>query len=953
VGVTRPAIELLEREAELAALEEAIAAASSGSGRVLVIEGPAGIGKTRLLAAACERADALGLEAVLARAGELERDLGWGVVRELFERALGDPSQEERGQLFSGAAGLASAVLGHGAGSSLPRAADATAPALHGLYWLTVNLAGRRPLLLAVDDAHWADPPSLRFLSYLAVRVEELPLLLALTVRSAEPGADARLVAGLAARAEAEVLRPAPLSEEASRQVIRAALGRHPDPEFARACQAATGGNPFLLGELLRQLARTGVPPTAGETDRVLEARPEGITRKVLVRLSRLPAEARELAAAVAVLGSSASLRHATELAALDDESATAAADALVAANILEPGVPLEFCHPIVRAAVYTELPAIRRAEWHRRAAAILAGAGRPADEVAVHLLAVEPNGDPSVVERLRAAAEDALARGAVQAAVSYLRRALAEPPPPETRAETVRALGSAESRLGDPGAVEHLREALELGRDAGERARTAHELAMALLQGLRSREAVELLETALSTVAEVDRELVLELEAELAAIAYLDVAAAPMVFERIRRLLPEVEEGRTPGERLVLSQLANQLANAGASAERVGELAARALGDGRLLAEQTADSLSFYVVVYALVLADRFELAEAALDDAIADSRARGSAVGFAMASSVRSELDYGRGAVADSMAEARNSIEAREPPLPNALGWLVRALVERGELEAAGRVLRESPYGEELPNLLTFGNLLHAHGELLVAQGKTRQGLELFLEVLRRSEPLGPRRVIAVEGGLAATIAFGALGDTAEARRRAADAVERARAWGTASLLGRCLRVQGLVEGGREGIERLSEAVSLLVESPRRLEHARALVDLGAALRRAGHRREARDPLRQGLDLAYACGATALLERARTELRAAGARPRRVRLTGVDALTPSERRVAEMAAQGLTNREIAQALFVTPRTIETHLGHAYQKLDIGSREELRAALATERGQDRALAGA
>jgi DNA-binding CsgD family transcriptional regulator len=953
VAADGAAIRLLERETELAGLDDAAAAALSGSGRIVVIEGQPGIGKTRLLAAACERAGDLGMEAVSTRAGELERDLGWGVVRQLFERALASVSQREHGECFSGAARLASAVLGRGEDSSLPRSADATAAALHGLYWLTVNLAERGPLLLAVDDAHWADPPSLRWLCYLAVRVEELPVLLAVTVREGEPGADLDFVGVVAAQSAAQVLRPAPLSEQASEHVIRAALGRRPDPEFARACQAAAGGNPFLLGELARDLARARVPPTAAQAARVREVRPEGIARNVAERLSRLPAEARELAAAVAVLGSRASLRYAADLAALDDEGATAAADTLVGANILHAGVPLEFCHPIVRTAVYSELPAIRRAEWHRRAAGILGAAGRPADEVVVHLLAVEPRGDPSVVERLRAAAEDALARGAVQAAVVYLRRALAEPPPPEVHADTLRALGSAEGRLVDPGAIEHLREALELERDAGERARTAHELAKALLQGLRSREAVELLERALSTVAEVDREMVLELEAELAAIAYLDVAAAPMVFERIRRLLPEVEEGRTPAERLVLSQLANQLAHAGASAEHVGELAARALGDGRLLAEQTADSLSLHVVVYALVLADRFELAEAALDDAIADARARGSAVGFAMASSVRSELDYGRGAVADSVAEARNSIEAREPPLPNALGWLVRALVERGELEAAARVLRESPYGEELPHLLTFTNLLHAHGELLVAQGKTRQGLELFLEVLRRTEPLGPRRVIAVEAGLAATIAFGALGDTAEARRRAADAVERARAWGTASLLGRCLRVQGLVEGGREGIERLSEAVSLLVESPRRLEHARALVDLGAALRRAGHRREARDPLRQGLDLAYACGATALLERARTELRAAGARPRRVRLTGVDALTPSERRVAEMAAQGLTNREIAQALFVTPRTVETHLGHAYQKLDIGSREELRAALATERGQDRALAGA
>jgi DNA-binding NarL/FixJ family response regulator len=156
----------------------------------------------------------------------------------------------------------------------------------------------------------------------------------------------------------------------------------------------------------------------------------------------------------------------------------------------------------------------------------------------------------------------------------------------------------------------------------------------------------------------------------------------------------------------------------------------------------------------------------------------------------------------------------------------------------------------------------------------------------------------------------------------------------------LGIALRAAGLAEGGDRGIERLSESVQVLEVSPAVLEHARALADLGASLRRRGQRSHAREPLRRALDLAHRCGATALADRAHAELVATGARPRRAVFTGLDALTASERRVAEMAAEGLTNRQIAQALFVTEKTVESHLGQTYRKLEIGSRSELPHAL-------------
>lgn len=169
----------------------------------------------------------------------------------------------------------------------------------------------------------------------------------------------------------------------------------------------------------------------------------------------------------------------------------------------------------------------------------------------------------------------------------------------------------------------------------------------------------------------------------------------------------------------------------------------------------------------------------------------------------------------------------------------------------------------------------------------------------------------------------------------------MELARAWGAPRTLGRSLRILGSIRGGDDGIAGIREAVSVLEPSPARLEHAYALANLGAALRRANHRAEAREHLRIALELAQRSGATLLAEQAHEELIASGARPRRVVQSGAAALTPSERRIAAMAAEGMSNREIAQALFVTLRTVEMHLSNAFRKLDVSSRTQLSAALA------------
>src|SRR5215207_209601 len=404
---------LLEREAELEAIADAVAAAVAGRGGVLVVEGPAGIGKTRLLAESGARARADGRATVLtARGGEFEQAFPFGVVRQLFEGPLAAMAEDERDAALSGAAAHAGLLLGQlGSGDGDPAAAgDEQFAIQHGLYWLVANIAARTPLVLVVDDAHWCDAPSLRWLAYLARRVDELPALLLIGARPAEPGVDALILGAIAAEPHARFVHPATLGDGSVAQLLTETLGREPEREFSAACLESTGGNPFLLGQLARELAAAGVEPTAAAAGRVIDLGPQAVSRAVLLRLGRLPSPALEVAQAVAILGDRAELRQ---------------ADALADANILDRGRPLQFAHPIVRTAIHVELPPSARAEGHARAARLLHGDGARVETVASHLLETEPDRDAWVLEQLLAAARQAIAEGATDGAGPYLRRAL------------------------------------------------------------------------------------------------------------------------------------------------------------------------------------------------------------------------------------------------------------------------------------------------------------------------------------------------------------------------------------------------------------------------------------------------------------------------------------------------------------------------------------------------
>lgn len=951
--VRRGGRELLEREAEIRCLEALIKNTNAGSASVLLIEGPAGIGKSGLLEEAVTMAERAGMTVLSARGGELERDFAWGVARQLLERPVAATERRRREALLAGAARHAAPVLGLARWDE-PAVDDATFIATHGLYWLCVNLAAEQPVVIAVDDAHWVDASSLRWLAYLARRLDGLAILLALTARPAEPGSEHFAVSEIASGAGAEIMRPTALSPAAVARLVHSRLSDAAEEEFSAACHRATGGNPFLVHELLVALAGNRVEPTAAEARRVEELGAKAISRRVLARLRALPGAAARLAEALAVLGANAELRHVAALAGLDETVAGDAADSLAAGEVIRVRRPLEFVHSIVGAAIYASIPPARRALMHRQAAHLLAGEGTSPDHVAAQLLQSEPLSDPWAVEALRRAAAIALRRGAPEAAVTYLRRALLEPPPGDLRPIVLRELGSAELRAGDltrdlnaaqPRAVAHLEQARGLTADPRERAQIALEIGEALWALQQHGDAISVFDRAIAQAAETASDLVSLLEARLAAAALLDLESAPLALDRLAAL-GEIE-GRSAPERALLGARALAALLEGKPADVVAALATRALGGKESLEEQTSPGALMHAA-QALTCADRIDDAERFYSQTIADARARGAVRPLTVALCWRSHLLFRRGALAEAEADAREALDIASDlgwtdDLPASRAFLADALAARGDLATARDLLRPDIRPEGMPDYIGWNYLLYSRGCVQAAFGDTRQGLDDLLACGQRQARWQTRNPAVIPWRSAAAVLHASLGRRDEAQQLAEEEVSSARRFGPTRGLGIALRAAGLVASGEKGLELLREAVDVLERSPARLELARALTDLGAALRRQRQRAAAREPLRRGLDLAHRCGAGRIAEQARIELLATGARPRRLVLRGVDSLTASERRVAQMAADGRTNREIAEALFLTQRTIETHLSHVYRKLGIAARSDLARALAGE----------
>ncbi|HEY7018973.1 MAG TPA: AAA family ATPase [Gaiellaceae bacterium] len=945
---------LLERSEELTRIESALSDARAGHGRFVVVEGPAGIGKTVLLAAAREAAADAGMRVLRSRGTELEREFAFGVVRQLFELELAERSELERAEVLHDAAGEAASLLG------LPGARTVTEPdghgvdpsfaILHGLYWLAANLAADDPLCLVVDDAHWADTASLRYLAFLVTRLEELEAALVLATRTGEAEAQAAgdgLVATLTADPSATVVRLRGLTAGAVGELVRSKLDEAPDPRFVDACLRMTQGTPFLLGQLLDALHEEQVAPTGEAVPEVERLAALTVGGSLSVRLARLPPHAGQLARALAVLEQS-DLLDAARLAGLNDVEAADAAGLLATAGIVESARPLAFVHPIVRSGIYSELPPRERARSHRRAAELLARTPGARKGIAEHLLLTEPANDEWVVERLVDAASVAIRRGAPEAAATFLRRALAEPPPGDLF-ELLLEVGAVEASAGLDGWAEHLQAAVEAAPDAAATVLAARVLASALNRNQRHAEAVGVLDRAGSALEPVEDALALHLEAAAVVDALNDPATAASMAFRAAALRDRARaDPEAPPDVLAAAAFSSVLANEPAS---VGaELAARALAvleDTSNRAEAPWPSAAFFArTALSLLWTERYARVRPVLDDSIAQARLTGDSGRLAVGLGGRCWLALRRGDPRAAEADARTALAASElpaPPLYRVLngGLLVEALVEQGELEAAERALAFVD-GEAQGASLTAVVLRFARGRLRFEQGRAGEALEDFTAVGARLSAGLVSCPSFLPWRSAAALAQLALGDS-DATRLSQEELGLAEAFGAERALGVARRVCGLVTGGDRGERLLREAIESFKRGDAALERARALADLGASLRRRNRRTEARELLREALDLAHRLGAGRLAGYAETELRATGARPRRIVLTGLDSLTASERRIAELASQDLTNREIAQTLFITSRTVEGHLTSVFRKLRLDSRRELATALAEE----------
>ena len=934
----------LERETELDCLADALDGAAAGRGSVVVIEGPAGIGKSRLVADARALAKLRDLGRLWAVGDELESAMPWAVVRQLVDRSVARYGGAQRAALMRGPAGAALAALERAPEGAAAGAADAAlARTLHALWWVAADLAASRPLLITVDDAQWADAPSLRFLAHLARRIADLPIVLLVATRP--PTERSGPLAELAAARDGRRLLPQPLSREATGELCAPAEVT-PAPAVLAAVHAASGGNPFLAGQLAAELEARGLaqddPATAGVV--------AGLGAATISRalLARLPLDAIALAASAAVLGTRSDARFAAALARIDAARLAPALDALVAGHVLAgAGEELRFVHPVVRESVLAELGPGERAALHAAAAVELRAAGAPLQRVAAHLAAAPAGTLPEAAALLREAAGQLLAEGDAATAADHLRRAQEEAP---GDAAIAAELGAALLRTRDFAAArEQLRGAARAARTPAEHAERLAGLASATLALEGPAVALEELRTALDAwPREAARNApALVLEARLATLSsYL-----PEAIERYAARLRSFAElpGSDRAQRTLLALLAQRGMYDVRPAAEVAELAQRALGDGAYAADAADGLIPWANAVNALAATDHVDAAAAEVEHARRRLReGGGSPIEFAAVSSAAAAVAWRRGDVTAAEADAEAAVAALAFSDPGAAivavravaaRFLVLAALERDDVAAAGAaVARFDADCPDAPELIPVTRLRQVRAAVALARDDAasarREAFELGEQVRtsRIDTPSVPWRAPAA-------IALQRLGKEEQARALAVEQLELARRWGAASDVGASLRLNARVDAQRR-LELLEESIAQLEAAPWRLELARALADYGAALRVARRRSDAHEPLRRAAELADACGARALRTRALDGLAALGDRPRKLMFSGADSLTASERRIAELASGGRSNRDIAQDLFVSPKTVENHLGRVYMKLGINGRRELAAAL-------------
>ncbi|MEV0642939.1 AAA family ATPase, partial [Streptomyces sp. NPDC050619] len=889
---------LLEREKELAVLDEAVTRAQSGTGVLVLVEGGPGAGTTALLNQLADRATATGALVLRSAGTSGERAVPFGVLRQLVLPLVAEP-----GLLTPPLAAAPPIAPGTGhSGTGGESGAVVGADTLHWLHILFAGLSAERTVVLAVDDLGWVDDATLEALAHLAARLDGLHVLLAV-VRKDGLGTRSPLVGEIAAAATHRV-RARSLSPRATEELVARHLGPGCPDEFDRTCHDLTGGRPKDLRVLCdrARLRRLGAPHW--HTPR-LRGLGESLRRERLLSLLRREPVLDAFLKATAVLAGHATDALVARLAGLTRRQCEQAREVLTHAW---PPAAGQGAAAHRRAACDVVLQAMGDEESsrrHREVSALLDACGAGPEEVAEPLLHVDRLDDSWQIHQLRAAAAAARHRGAPETAVRYLSRALVDVPAASlVRAELLYELGVTELDLRSPAAGRHFVQAARLMPRLRCRAEVVSSAPMDIV---RSDPEVAALvrETAadLGTPRETDRQgryLAMRLEARA---RYAGLEDPGLMTSAARRLheLGEQRYGVPAAERELRTVLVFTAAMAGQADHRtVARMARQVLEEEP--AHTAVSGLVLELLPPVLLCTDSPDIAASWLDAARLHATQEGNRSSMSRIEAVQGLIRLARGEVGLARECGGRALALREGAVPKnrvhpaLLLGLVALELNDGQL--AGQVLDPAEPPTDLRLFALHGVL---NGMLAEARGDLPVALAHYLDCGRVLERAGWVNPALAHWQVRAALVQHRMGRTAEARAVARTHYEHALLWGAPTALSRALRLLGVVTDGSPGVELLRQAVDTVETEGSHLELAHALTELGRRLQQESVP-EGDRLLRRGRRLA-----AELLNASADPGHGTMARPAHALAAG---LTPAETRVAERAARGLSNKEIAEEL-------------------------------------------
>lgn len=916
---------LRERREVLELVAAEVERARAGSGRLMLLRGATGTGRSALLEAAADHASAQGMRVLRARCSPGAAPLA--AVRQLLQ-----PGQE------------------FGAVEEPPEPSDTPydRSGAARLWRLLREHAAEAPLLAAVDDVHLADEPSRRWLVEAARHIDRLPVLLVVTERSQydiDPPADCLDHALSPALVRGHTL--APLSANAATDEVRSTVGTAVTPEWADDCVRAGTGSPLLLRALLDDLRTEdpdrALPTTVPETCAALY--PGAYPSAVSWWLDSAGPATADVARALAAVDDVHGHRddHAglvAGMAGADPTRVSGWLTAMTRLGVLRPdpdGRP-RYAHPLLRDAVLSGWSGARRQAAHRTAAEVMLRRGDRAEVVAGQLLRTDAVGEAWATDALLDAAAVAVAEARTDDALAFLRRVLDEPMPPARRASVLTELGSLEfATVRSATGIPRLAEAVRLPGTPHDRVRAAVALGTALARRGEARTAIDVLR-ALDEPLRDHPDLIRTVQAASALLSDHDQGIRQEVYRWLRETAERSPDliGSAGQALLVRYEATAGLTSADTAMKRI-----------RALLKNPTDRLAepFLLGTAAAVAqwADELDEAERLIGRGLTGQRESLLHPMHEALLNVRMDIAAARGGYAELHAapaarQAGGVRSDRRAPV-NAEAHAVVALVETGRMEEAALLTDAFDLGIA-PDSWELNRFRYARGVLRAARGDAAGALEDFLECGRRQSARDVVTPVVTPWRTAAAECRLALGRPDEALALAEEELRLATVWNTPRCVGRALRVLGTATGGRRGLELTDRAVRLLRDASVETELLPALIARGRQLNAAGERARARDSLREASERAERLGAVRLRSLAEEALREGGARRFATALTGAEALTGSERRIAALAAGGLPNAEIAELLHLARRTVETHLTSTYRKLGIRRRTELTTAL-------------